>query len=176
MVLTYYLTYFKSRTFRHFLGQKNKQKLKKKIPKITENWIFVKITSKKNFWWWNNHILLLTLIENFNYPYFRIFVAEVWKNEQLKFTINVNNKKWLFCHQKFIFDVIFTKVQFSVIFGIFFSVFAYFLDPNLGVATGVEGAYPSLWKVKVGSGPWIFVKITSKKFFDDEITKFYYWH
>ena len=25
--------------------------------------------------------------------------------------------------------------------------------PHPGVATGVKGAYPSLWKVKVGSGP-----------------------
>ena len=32
----------------------------------------------------------MTLIENFNCPYFRIFVAEVWKNEQLKFTIFKN--------------------------------------------------------------------------------------
>mgnify|MGYP006888580906 FL=1 len=27
------------------------------------------------------------------------------------------------------------------------------LDPTLGVAMGVEGVYPSLWKVRVGSGP-----------------------
>ena len=130
MVLTYYLTYFKSRTFRHFLGQKNKQKLKKKIPKITENWIFVKITSKINFWWWNNRFLLLTLIENFNCSYFRIFVAEVWKNEQLEFTINVNNKKWLFYHQNFIFELSYQKFRFSVIFGNFFFRFCLFLCPK----------------------------------------------
>ena len=44
-------------------------------------------------------------------------MAEVWKNEQLKFTINVNNKKWLFHDQKKFFDVIFTKIQFLMIFG-----------------------------------------------------------
>ena len=27
------------------------------------------------------------------------------------------------------------------------------LDPTLGVAMGVEGVYPSMWEVKVGSGP-----------------------
>ena len=27
------------------------------------------------------------------------------------------------------------------------------LDPTLGVALGVEGVYPSMWEVKVGSGP-----------------------
>ena len=43
-----------------------------------------------------------------------------------EFTININDKKWLFHDQKSFFDVIFTKIQFSVIFGIFFSVFAYF--------------------------------------------------
>ena len=68
----------------------------------------------------------MTLIVNFNCSYFGIFVAEVWKNEQLKFTINVYNKKWLICCQNFIFDVILQKFQFSVIFGIFFSVFANF--------------------------------------------------
>ena len=26
-------------------------------------------------------------------------------------------------------------------------------DPTLGVARGVEGVYPSMWEVKVGSGP-----------------------
>ena len=35
----------------------------------------------------------------FNCSYFRIFMAEVWKNEQLKFAINVNNKKWLSNYQ-----------------------------------------------------------------------------
>ena len=73
-----------------------------------------------------DHFLSLALIVNFNCSYFGIFVAEVWKNEQLKFTINVYNKKWLICRQNFIFDVIFQKFQFSVIFGIFFSVFANF--------------------------------------------------
>ena len=72
-----------------------------------------------------------TLIENFNYPYFRIFVAEVWKNEQLKFTINVNDKKWLFYHQNFIFEIFYPKFQFSGIFGIFFSVFANFCQTVL---------------------------------------------
>ena len=43
---------------------------------------------------------------------------------QLKFTINVNNKKWLFHDQK----------------------------ENL-LAMAVQGVYPSLWKVRVGSGP-----------------------
>ena len=61
-----------------------------------------------------------------NCSYVRIFMAELWKNEQLEFTINVNNKKWLFHHQKKIFQAILTKIQFSVIFGNFFSVFAYF--------------------------------------------------
>ena len=42
---------------------------------------------------------------------------KILKYEQLKFTINVNNKKWLFHDQKNIFDVIFTKIQFSMIFG-----------------------------------------------------------
>ena len=42
---------------------------------------------------------------------------KILKYEQLKFTINVNNKKWLFHDQKKIFDVIFTKNQFSMIFG-----------------------------------------------------------
>ena len=27
------------------------------------------------------------------------------------------------------------------------------LDPALGVAMGVEGVYPPMWEVKVGSGP-----------------------
>ena len=27
------------------------------------------------------------------------------------------------------------------------------LDPTLGVAMGVEVVYPSIWEVKVGSGP-----------------------
>ena len=54
-------------------------------------------------------------------------MAEVWKNEQLKFDINFYNKKWLICRQNFIFDVIFQKLQFSVIFRIFFFlVFANF--------------------------------------------------
>ena len=42
----------------------------------------------------------MTLIVNFKCSYFEIFVAEVWKNELLKFTINVYNKKWLICRQK----------------------------------------------------------------------------
>ena len=53
-------------------------------------------------------------------------MAEVWKNEQLKFTINVNNKKWLLYHQNFIFELIYKKFQFLVIFGNFFSGFAFF--------------------------------------------------
>ena len=57
---------------------------------------------------------------------FLITITKDWKNEQLKFTINVYNKKWLISRQNFIFDVIFQKFQFSVIFRIFFSVFANF--------------------------------------------------
>ena len=33
---------------------------------------------------------------------FGTFASEVSKNEQLQFTINVNNKKWLFYYQKII--------------------------------------------------------------------------
>ena len=53
-------------------------------------------------------------------------MAEVGKNEDLMFTINVNNKKWLLYHQNFIFELSYQKFQFSVIFMIFFSVFANF--------------------------------------------------
>jgi hypothetical protein len=42
-------------------------------------------------------------------------MSEVSKNEQLKFTISVNNKKWLFYHQKLLFNLIFKKFQFSLI-------------------------------------------------------------
>ena len=35
---------------------------------------------------------------------YEVFVQEVSKNEQLKFTINVNYKKWLFYYQKILFD------------------------------------------------------------------------
>ena len=66
----------------------------------------------------------MTLIVYFNCSYSGIFVAEVWKNEQLKFTINVYNKKWLICCQKIFFDVIFQKFQFSIIFGIFANFYA----------------------------------------------------
>ena len=51
---------------------------------------------------------------------------KILKYEQLKFTINVDNKKWLFNHQKFNYDLIFKKTQFSVIFGKKISVFADF--------------------------------------------------
>ena len=68
----------------------------------------------------------MTLIVNSNCSFFQTSATKILKYEQLKFSINVNNKKWLFHHQKFIFVVIFTKIQFSVIFGNFFSVFAYF--------------------------------------------------
>ena len=33
--------------------------------------------------------------------------TKIPKYEQLKFTIDVNNKKWLFYSQKFVFDLIF---------------------------------------------------------------------
>jgi hypothetical protein len=48
------------------------------------------------------------------------------KYEQLKFPIKVIDKKRLICRQNFIFDLFYPKFQFSVIFGIFFSVFANF--------------------------------------------------
>ena len=35
---------------------------------------------------------------------YEFFVQEVSKNEQLKFTFNVNYKKWLFYYQKILFD------------------------------------------------------------------------
>ena len=143
MVLTYYLTYIKSRTFRHFLGQRNKQKLKKKFPKITENWIFVKITTKINFWWWNNHFLLLTLIVNSNCSFFQTSATKILKYEQLKFSINVNNKKLLFHRQKFIFDVIFTKIQFLMIFGKKNSVFA-----NFFALKSVELSLIHIWRCR----------------------------
>ena len=105
--------------------------------KISKNWlfisknhrklIFVKITSRKIFWSCNNHFLSLTLIVNFNCSFFQTSAMKILKYEQLKFTINVNNKKWLFHDQKNFFDVIFTKIQFSMIFGKKNSVFAIFL-------------------------------------------------
>ena len=51
---------------------------------------------------------------------------KILKYEQLKFTINVNNKKWLFHDQKKFLDVIFTKIQFLMIFGKKNLVFANF--------------------------------------------------
>ena len=38
---------------------------------------------------------------------------KILKYEQLKYTINVNNKKLLFHDQKKKFDVIFTNIQFE---------------------------------------------------------------
>ena len=92
--------------------------IKKKLHKILIDIIFVLIAWKIFFWWWNNHFLLLTLIVNSNCSFFQTSATKILKYEQLKFSINVNNKKLLFHRQKFIFDVIYTKIQFSVIFGI----------------------------------------------------------
>ena len=61
-----------------------------------------------------------------NCLFFQTSAMKILKYEQLKFTINVNNKKWLFHDQKKIFDVISTKIQFSMIFGKKTSVFANF--------------------------------------------------
>ena len=58
--------------------------------------------------------------------FFQTWTTKIPKYEQFKFTINVNDKKWLICRQNFIFDLFYQKFQFSVIFGIFFSVFANF--------------------------------------------------
>ena len=74
--------------------------------------------------------LSMTLIVNFDCSYFEIIVGEVWKNEQLKFTINVKNKKWLFYPQKFVFDLIYKDFQFFVIFGKKISDFANFFALN----------------------------------------------
>ena len=63
----------------------------------------------------------MTLIVNCNRSFFQTSATKILKYEQLKFSINVNNKKWLFHHQKK-FQAILTKIQFSVIFGKFFSV------------------------------------------------------
>jgi hypothetical protein len=48
--------------------------------------------------------------------FFQTTATKIPKYEQLKFTINVNNKKWLFYHQKQFFDLIFKKFQFLPIF------------------------------------------------------------
>ena len=65
-------------------------------------------------------------IVNFNCSFFQTSAMKILKYEQLKFTINVNNKKWLFHDQKNFSDVICTKIQFSMIFGRKNSVFANF--------------------------------------------------
>jgi hypothetical protein len=45
----------------------------------------------------------MKLIVNFICSFFETSDSKIPKYEQLKFTINVNNKKWLFYYQKIIF-------------------------------------------------------------------------